>query len=82
MKIEEFHPKNVVQTQIDLVIDEVNEYIEDKTKHFDKWVEFGTVTLAKKLIKKQVLEKFISLDKAVIKGVETLTIAHAMEHMV
>lgn len=57
--------------QIDLLMDEVNEYAEDKILHFDEWLEFGTFTFAKKLLKKQVLEKFIALDKAVDEGCQS-----------
>lgn len=39
-KADELWPKNDVQTQIYLLIDEVNEYAELKTLHFDEWVEF------------------------------------------
>lgn len=82
VEAEELHPKNVVQTHIDLIMDEVNEHAEDKIQHFDEWLEFRTVTFAKKLWKKQVLEKFIALEKAALKDFKTVTVAHAMEHMV
>lgn len=45
-------------------------------------MEFRTVTLFKKLIKKQVIEKFVSLEKDIMKAIKALTIAHSMERRV
>lgn len=59
-------------------MDEVNDYAKDKVQHFNELVEFRTVTFAKNLRNKKVLEKFIAFEKAV----KVVTMAHAMEHMV
>lgn len=60
-------------------MDEVNEYAEEKAEVFYDWIEFRAVTLAKKLMKKIVLDKFITLEKYVLNQVETVIIAEAMQ---
>lgn len=56
MQIEDSEPVSVVQTQIDLLIDEVNEYAKEN-EYFDEWLGFQIVTLAQKLKKKVVFDK-------------------------
>lgn len=57
-QVKEPRPKNALQTQIDLLMNEFNEYTEEKTQYFDKWVDFKTVVLSKNLRKNKVLDKF------------------------
>lgn len=56
-------------------MDEINEYAETKYEVFDEWIEIRTITLAKKLRKKSVLDKFIALVKLVLNQVKIVIIA-------
>lgn len=49
-----------------------------RPNNFDERVDFWTATLAKKLKKNQVQDKFISLEKTVFKVVKVLTVVQAM----
>lgn len=60
-------------------MDEVNEYADTKTELYDEWYQFQTVTFAKKLERKETLNKFIVLEKTVMKVVKTVAVAYGME---
>lgn len=79
VETEKFKLLSSVQTQIDLLVDEVNEYADTKTENYVDWYQYWTVTFAKTLKRKETLKKFIVLEKIVMKVVKAVTIVHAME---
>lgn len=54
--------------QIDLLIDELNEYTKEKIQFFDECVKIRSVHHLKKLKKKGALDKAIGLEKNVLKA--------------
>lgn len=79
VEIMETEHVSAAQTHIDLLMDEFNEYAEEKTKAFDDWIEFRTITLEKKPRSKDVLHKYIALDKSLLNQVKTVIISEAIQ---
>lgn len=72
-------PLSVVQTQINLQMTEVTEYANSKMDVFDEWYEFRTKVFAKKLLNKNKLKRFVSLERSVLKAVRAITIEQAID---
>lgn len=60
----EFEPIYDVQTRVDLLTDEVNEYANEEIKIFNDWVKVRTINHLTRL-KKNALDKTIHLEKTV-----------------
>lgn len=76
---EETETTSAVQTQIDLLMNEVKEYADVEIQFLDNWVEIRSVHHLKKLRKKGVLDIAIGLEKRVLKATKTQSVSEALQ---
>lgn len=74
----EQEPLSIVQTQIDMLTEEVNEYADEEIQIFYNFVKIKTANHLSKLKKENALDKSIYLEKNILQLIKSQDVGEAL----